>query len=182
MDTIWPVVQGSTRSLYLNMYNLNKCNFRDYQNVAVNGADTESILNIMKSLKRDPVKDQPMLVVYSLVGKGINPRKNLKSSYSYFFFKFQYKGNDVCNGNPDTVNHMTKPKDFYNNVIQAMNYLDTMLPPGSHVLLTGLANGSLLYQSIGENIYPIGRVKNDVKYSDVYTYLSCLQVFTVFSF
>jgi len=77
---------------------------------------------------------------------------------------------------------MTKPKDFYNNVIQAMNYLDTMLPPGSHVLLTGLANGSLLFQSIGENIYPIGRVKNDVKYSDVYTYLSCLQVFTVFSF
>ena len=75
MDTIWPVVQGSTRSLYLNMYNLNKCNFRDYQNVAVNGASTKSMLNIMKSLKRDPIKDQPLLVVYSLVGKGISQKK-----------------------------------------------------------------------------------------------------------
>jgi acyloxyacyl hydrolase len=71
---------------------------------------------------------------------------------------------------------MTKPKEFYENVVNAMEYLDTILPNGSHVLLTGLANGSLLYQSIGNNIYPIGRVKNDVKYSDVYTYLSCLQV------
>lgn len=71
---------------------------------------------------------------------------------------------------------MTKPKEFYENVVNAMEYLDTILPSGSHVLLTGLANGSLLYQSIGNNIYPIGRVKNDVKYSDVYTYLSCLQV------
>ena len=71
---------------------------------------------------------------------------------------------------------MTKPKEFYENVVNAMEYLDTILPSGSHVLLTGLANGSLLYQSIGNKIYPIGRVKNDVKYSDVYTYLSCLQV------
>ena len=74
---------------------------------------------------------------------------------------------------------MTKPDVFHNNIIEALTYLDTVLPMGSHVLLTGLANGSLLFHSIGERIYPIGRVKNDVKYADIYTYLTCLQVMTV---
>ena len=71
---------------------------------------------------------------------------------------------------------MTKPDVFYANIISALTYLDTVLPMGSHVMLTGLANGSLLFDSVGERIYPIGRVRNDVKYADVYTYLSCLQV------
>lgn len=39
--------------------------------------------------------------------------------------------------------------------------------------------GSVLYEAMGDLIYPIGRVKNDVKYSDMYTYLSCLQVNTI---
>ena len=62
---------------------------------------------------------------------------------------------------------MTKPDEFYNNVIQAMDYLDTVLPPGSHIFLTGLANGSVLFDTMGDIIYPIGRTKNDVKYSDM---------------
>ncbi len=36
---------------------------------------------------------------------------------------------------------MTKPDDFYNNIVKTLQYLDTILPNGSHVLLTGLANG-----------------------------------------
>ena len=47
----------------------------------------------------------------------------------------------LLTSNPDTLNHMTKPDEFYKNVIQAMTYLDTILPNGSHVFLTGLANG-----------------------------------------
>jgi hypothetical protein len=39
---------------------------------------------------------------------------------------------------------MTKPDEFYNNVVTVMEYLDTVLPSGSHVFLTGLANGWLL--------------------------------------
>jgi acyloxyacyl hydrolase len=57
-----------------------------------------------------------------------------------------------------------------------MTYLDTVLPKGSHVLMTGLANGSLLFDALGDRVYPLGRVKNDIKYSDIYTYLSCLQI------
>jgi len=62
---------------------------------------------------------------------------------------------------------MTKPDELYSNVVSTMEYLDTVLPNGSHVLLTGLANGSILFDSLGDRIYPLGRVKNDVTYSDV---------------
>ena len=78
MNSTWPVVQGPTRSLYMSLFNRNRCNFRDYQNIAVNGADTNGMLKIMKSLKRDQTADQPMLVVYSLVG-----RKS--ANLNYFF-------------------------------------------------------------------------------------------------
>ena len=47
---------------------------------------------------------------------------------------------------PDTFDHMTKPDEFYANVIETMTYLDTVLPAGSHVFLTGLANG--IYKSL----------------------------------
>ena len=62
---------------------------------------------------------------------------------------------------------MTTPEELYSNVVSTMEYLDTVLPNGSHVLLTGLANGSILFDSLGDRIYPLGRVKNDVTNSDV---------------
>lgn len=46
---------------------------------------------------------------------------------------------------------MTKPDEFYNNVIQAMDYLDTVLPAGSHIFLTGLANGTKLLKLTVKN-------------------------------
>lgn len=128
-------------------------NFRDYQNVAVNGARTGSMLtDIVKTLSRKQDVDQPMIIIYSLVG------------------------NDVCNGHPDTFNHMTTLKEMHENVLQTMQYLDTKLPAGSHILLTGLANGSYLYEILHNRVHPVGRTKNDVLYSDVYTYLTCLQI------
>ncbi len=57
-----------------------------------------------------------------------------------------------------------------------MGYLDTVLPKGSHVLLTGLANGSVLYDLMSDRYHPLGRVKNDIRFSDMYDFLSCLQV------
>ena len=41
MNSTWPVVEGPTRSLYMNIFNRDQCNFRDYQNVAVNGKLTK---------------------------------------------------------------------------------------------------------------------------------------------
>ena len=51
----------------------------------------------------------------------------------------------MCNGHPDTFDHMTKPDEMYTNVVTVMEYLDTVLPSGSHVFLTGLANGMSFY-------------------------------------
>ena len=145
-------VTGPTRSLYARLFGLDHCNHRDYQNVAVNGARSESMIDIMKSLSRDPKNDVPLLVIYSLVG------------------------NDVCNGHPDTIEHMTTVEEMQKNVLTALTYLDTILPKGSHVLTTGLANGSLLYDLLHDRIHPIGRVGPSVTYPQVYDYLSCLQI------
>lgn len=37
MDSIWDVAKGPTVSVYQNLLRRNRCNHRDYQNVAVNG-------------------------------------------------------------------------------------------------------------------------------------------------
>lgn len=110
------------------------------------------MINIMKSLARNPTDDTPMLVIYSLVG------------------------NDVCNGNPDTLNHMTTVEKMHENVMNTLTYLDTILPPGSHVLTTGLGNGSLLYALLRDRIHPFGRVGTPITYPQMYDYLSCLQI------
>jgi acyloxyacyl hydrolase len=108
--------------------------------------------HIMKALSRNPDKDVPMLVIYSLVG------------------------NDVCNGHPDTIDHMTTVDEMYVNVMTALEYIDTILPKGSHVLTTGLANGSLLYDLLHDRMHPFGRVGTPFTYPQMYDYLSCLQI------
>jgi len=52
-----------------------------------------------------------------------------------------------------------------------LNYLDTVLPEGSHVVSIGLANGSLLYQYGWNQTHPIG-----VTYETLYDYLNCLEI------
>jgi len=85
-------------------------------------------------------------------------------------------GNDVCNGHPDTIAHMTTPAEMKANVLKALAVLDTKLPPGSHVLTTGLANGSLLYQLLHDRIHPFGRVGTPFTYKQIYEYLECLEI------
>ena len=82
---------------------------------------------------------------------------------------------DVCNPHPN-FDHMTKPDDFYNNVVAAMDYLDTQLPNGSHVLFMGLADGLVLYDSLNARIHPLGQLRQDVTYADLYNFLNCLHV------
>ena len=143
---------GPTRSLYLRLFDLDHCNHRDYQNIAVNGARSSSMLDIMKSLARNQQDDAPLFVIYSLVG------------------------NDVCNGHPDTMDHMTTVEEMYSNVMATLTYLDTVLPNGSHVLATGLGNGSYLYDLLHDHLHPFGRVGPPIKYPQMYDYLSCLQI------
>ncbi|CAF1284679.1 unnamed protein product [Rotaria sordida] len=138
---------GSTR-----LFDLDHCNHRDYQNIAVTGADSKSILDIAKTLRRNLINDVPLLVIYSLVG------------------------NDVCNGHPNTLDDMATVEEMYSNILNGLAYLDTILPKGSHVLTTGLANGNVLYQLLDDLIHTFGRIGIQFTYKKIYTYLSCLQI------
>ena len=41
---------------------------------------------------------------------------------------------------------MTSPTEFYENVMGTLQFLETTLPPGSHVILVGLIDGAILYK------------------------------------
>lgn len=149
----YPMINhGPTDSVYMRLKARNRCNHRDYQNIAVNGARSGSMDDIMLSLFRNPTADYPVILFYALVG------------------------NDVCNGHPDTIDHMTKPDQMKNNTMKTLKYLDQTLPKGSHVFLTALADGRVLYDSLHNRIHPIGSLRNDVTYANFYDYFNCLQV------
>jgi len=138
--------------LYLRMLELNRCNHRDFQNLGVNGARSGAMADQLdQTLQRDPLTDHPLLLVYELIG------------------------NDVCNGH-HTFQTMTTPEEFYQNNLQAFQYLDSMVPFGTRVLALGLANGSVLYNAMHDRIHPIGALNNDVTYTAVYDYLNCLYI------
>lgn len=71
---------------------------------------------------------------------------------------------------------MTTPAEMRAAALATLDKLETRLPSGSHVVLTGLADGRILYESLANRTHPIGRVHNDVTYADVYEFLNCLSI------
>jgi acyloxyacyl hydrolase len=139
---------GQMFSLYSAMRDRNRCNHRDYHNIAVNGARARDMNStIIRSFQRSQERDKPVLVSFGLIG------------------------NDVCNGHPDYEKHMTDPEDFYNSVVASLEYLDTVLPMGSHVMMIGVAHGSVLYETMHNLTHPIGTL-----YQNVYDWLNCLEM------
>jgi len=119
----------SMDSIYYRMWKRNHCNFRDYQNIAVNGARSPSIADFTKATSRNQKVDHPMIMLY-------NPAAN-----------------DVCNPHMGS-NYMTTPKEFYANNLNILQQLDAKLPPGSHVVLVGLFHGDMIYESMYTQAYP----------------------------
>ena len=108
-------------------------------------------------MARDPNLDQPALVFYSLIG------------------------NDVCQAVP-SLNNITTPEQMHKNVLETLNGLDKRLPNGSHVILIGLVDGRILYDSLHNRIHPIGSLRHDVTYEQLYDFLNCLQVSPCFGY
>ncbi|NWZ28059.1 AOAH hydrolase, partial [Asarcornis scutulata] len=104
------------------------------------------------NLARNQLLDNPAIVIYATIG------------------------NDVCNGNHDTLAHMTTPKEMFSNVMQALRYLDSRLPNGSHVILTGLVDGRFLWDNLHDRYHPLGQLNRDITYSQLYSFLNCLKV------
>jgi len=131
-----------SRSIYQYMRERNRCNHRDYINAGVNGATAKkSVRYVTEAFRRNQMKDQPLLVFIELLG------------------------NDVCGGG----DHMTSEEVFRANIEILLEYLDTVLPMGSHVITVGLADGRVLWDTLHNRTHPIG-----VSYAQFYEYLLCL--------
>uniref|UniRef100_A0A8C9CV83 Acyloxyacyl hydrolase n=1 Tax=Phocoena sinus TaxID=42100 RepID=A0A8C9CV83_PHOSS len=159
----WPQLSGTTgfldstsrvkeNSIYLRLRKRNHCNHRDYQNISRNGASSQSLEKFIESLSRNQLLDQPAIVIYAMIG------------------------NDVCNGKIDPVPGMTTPEKLYSKVMQTLQYLDSHLPNGSHVILYGLPDGTFLWDNLHNRYHPLGQLNKDVTYAHLYSFLSCLQV------
>lgn len=143
---------GPVKSSYLYMRERNLCMHRDYQNICLNGARSSAMAShIMQTMSRNQTTDQPAMLTYALIG------------------------NDVCNGH-HTMDTMTTPQEFYKNVVTALNYLDTTLPRGSHVIFIGLVDGRILFEAMADRIHPIGSLRHDVTYRKFYDYMNCLHI------
>lgn len=151
-NSTWPVIRGPVDSTYLRLREINRCNHRDYQNIAVNGARASAMADtIVKSFARDGVKDNPVFLVFALIG------------------------NDVCNGHHDS-SHMTTPTEFYQKNLETFRYVDSKVAPGSVLIANGLVDGRILYNSLHNRTHPVGSLHNDVTYATVYDYLNCLDI------
>uniref|UniRef100_A0A674JED2 Saposin B-type domain-containing protein n=1 Tax=Terrapene triunguis TaxID=2587831 RepID=A0A674JED2_9SAUR len=158
-------IGGWTDSLYLRLRRRNRCNHRDFQNISKNVCNSNYCMRmvfdiniatylffIFFSLARNQRFDNPAIVIYASIG------------------------NDVCNGRPDTVAHMTTPNQMHSNVMQTLQYLNSQLPKGSHVILTGLVDGRFLWDQLHSRYHPLGQLNKDITYEQMYSFLSCLQI------
>ena len=151
-NTTWKDISGPVDSTYLRLRELNRCNHRDYQNIAVNGARSSAMADtIVKSFARNGVKDKPVFLIFALIG------------------------NDVCSGHHDT-SHMTTPAEFYANNLRTFQQVDAMVAPGSVLVAFGLVDGRVLYDSMHNRTHPIASLHRDVNYSQFYDYMNCLDI------
>ncbi|XP_069676728.1 acyloxyacyl hydrolase-like isoform X2 [Periplaneta americana] len=153
MNTTEPLlIKGITDSLYLRLRARNRCNHRDYQNLSRNGASSYDGITYVKSLARNQTHDKPLLVMYGMYG------------------------NDICNRFSDALPNMTTPAEFYRNVMNVLNVLNTSLPFGSHVMLIGLVDGGFIYPTMENRIHPLGQLHGNIHYRDVYTWFNCMEM------
>lgn len=129
-----PDVDGPMDSIYKRLRENNLCNHNDYQNIGVNGADSASMVNTLQYiLSRDnrlsSLPQKPLLLFMAMIG------------------------NDVCNSQPHS---RTTPDEYHDNFLKTILDLDTRLPKGTKVVLIGLVDGRILYESMHDKIHPIG--------------------------
>ena len=65
---------------------------------------------------------------------------------------------------------------LYQNSLETMEYLNSVLPKGSTVLWSGVVDGRILYGGMHDKIHPLGEMFGNVRYRDLYDYLNCLEI------
>jgi acyloxyacyl hydrolase len=126
-------------SIYLKLRNRNRCNHRDYQNLSKNGAEMKHLAE--HQADSIVISQHPMLVFTG------------------------YIGNDVC---AKSLDLMTPVASFRASLLAGLARLDQRLPAGSKVVFLGLVDGRVLWDTMSDQIHPLG-----CTYAEFYTFLSC---------
>jgi len=82
-------------------------------------------------------------------------------------------GNDVCSS---SIYGRTTAEEYHHNILQSILDLDPRLPKGTKLILIPLVDGRILYNTMHNLIHPIGKLHNDVTYTEFYDYLNCLEI------
>ncbi|MES1912968.1 MAG: hypothetical protein MHM6MM_005208 [Cercozoa sp. M6MM] len=150
-DMLCPPNKRPVESIYQRMLKRNRCIRGDYHNWSVNGAKSTAWIpgvGAFRSFRRRR-DDEPLLMFTAFVG------------------------NDVCNARSvhakDPKSTMTSEADFEARLREGLAHLDATLPPGSKVVVLPLAEGTVLYDSMAEEMHPLG-----MKYKDFYDFLNCM--------
>lgn len=125
-------------SIYMKMRERNRCNHRDFQNLAVNGAKAKSLVEQVGNFSRDK-SDKPSLAFVA------------------------YIGNDICK---KKLEDMTTVDEYREQIITGLKLLDNKLAPGSKVVITGLVDGRILWDTMHNRMHPLG-----MTYSELYDLL-----------
>ncbi|KNC50626.1 uncharacterized protein AMSG_11616, partial [Thecamonas trahens ATCC 50062] len=129
-----PYILGHVDSIYKRLVERNRCNLRDYQNIAVNGMRSGPMAaELVNTTARHKETDAPALVLLAEVA------------------------NDVCNPHPGT-SHMTEPAAYKTNMLSILDQLDAMLPPNSNVVFFGYLHGEAYYQAMKDKPYPFAGI------------------------
>ena len=105
-------------------------------------------------MSRRKFTDHPAIVFYSLIGR----KYVITCTYNIDLQKPTFASNDVCTMGPDPLAEMTPPDAFYKNTLGTLKFLEGKLPPGSHVVLIGLIDGGMIYETMAHRLHPIGQL------------------------
>lgn len=64
---------------------------------------------------------------------------------------------------------MTSPETFRTKITELWDKLDTIVPAGSHMMVTGVIDGKILYNCLKDKTEPIG-----ITYPAFYNFLNCM--------
>jgi len=152
-NTFCPASKLNVSSIYQRMNERNRCNHRDFVNAGVNGASVDGLI---------ADGDVPP-ANYTGQLQAIPPRYKTDSPSTVFFALI---GNDICSKGE----HYTPIDVFHDKALAELAYLDTVLAPGSHVIIMGLVDGRVLYDTLQDALHPFG-----MPYPAFYDYLNCIE-------
>jgi len=155
-STVCPHTKLTITSIYQKMLERNRCMHRDYANLGVNG---QSVSNLAPDEPVDPSN-------YTGNLEAIPKRFQVDGPSTVFFALI---GNDICHAH--SWGRYTPLDEFEQKAMEELAYLDSVLHPGSHVIIMGLVDGRVLYDTLKDATHPVG-----TSYSTFYDYLNCLGI------